>query len=415
MTRRKLAAYAIPAALCVLFTGCLFNNDPYKPSPIIPPRPLTGAEQGLVNAGNAFGFELFREINKQDPGKSIFISSLSVSMSLGMTLNGAAGETLDSMLATLQFQGLTLSQADSSYRSLIRLITTLDPAVASDIANSIWYRQGFPVKQAFIDCSKTYFNAEVAALDFASPEAPGIINAWVGRSTNGRIPEIIDEIDPSMVMYLINAIYFKGVWTTQFDPRHTRSAPFYLADGSTKTCPMMSVEDKFQYAENDDFQAVDLPYGNGYFSMTIILPRPGQSIDALVAQFTQENWNGWLESLRKTDLTVMLPRFRLEYELELTSVLKALGMGIAFDQGRADFSSLMDVPPEILEKLYISEVKHKTFVEVNEEGTEASAATSTGMAGTSMGPEIRIDRPFLFFIRENHSGTILFAGKLLSP
>lgn len=415
MTRKKLAVHAIPVALCIFFTGCLFNNDPYEPSPFVPPRPLTGAEQGLVNAGNAFGFELFREINKEDPGKSIFISSLSVSMSLGMALNGAAGETLDSMLTTLRFPGLTLAQVDESYRSLIQLLTTLDPAVASNIANSIWYRQGFPVKQEFIDCGKTYFNAEVASLDFASPDAPGIINAWVSRSTNGRIPEIIDEIDPSMVMYLINAIYFKGVWTTQFDPRDTRSAPFYHVDGSTKTCSMMSVEDKFQYVENDDFQAVDLPYGNGYFSMTIILPRPGKSIDSLVAQFTQENLSGWLEALRETELAVMLPRFKLEYELELTRVLTALGMGIAFDPSRADFSSLADLPPELPERLYISEVKHKTFVEVNEEGTEASAATSTGMGETSVGPEMKVDRPFLFFIRENHSGTILFAGKLLSP
>ena len=414
MTRKKLAAYAIPIASCLLFAGCLFNNDPYAPSPV-PPRPLTGAEQGLVDAGNAFGFELFREINKEDPGKSVFISSLSVSLSLGMAMNGAMGETLDSMLATLRFPGLTLAQADSSYRSLIRLITTLDPAVASNVANSIWYRQGLPVAGSFIDRGRTYFNAEVAALDFAAPGAPDIINAWVSRSTNGTIPAIIDSIDPFTVMYLINAIYFKGAWTTQFDPRRTRSAPFYLADGSTTTCSMMALTDDFQFAATEDFLAVDLPYGNGYFSMTIMLPRPGMSIDSLVARFTQEHWKGWLAAMSETEVAVMLPRFKLEYELELTRVLTALGMGIAFEPGRADFSGMIDPSSGFPDALYISEVKHKTFVEVNEEGTEASAATSTGMSGTAAPPSITVDRPFLFFIREHHSGAILFAGKCLSP
>jgi len=216
------------------------------------------------------------------------------------------------------------------------------------------------------------------------------------------------------VMYLIDAIYFKGTWTTEFDPADTHDDSFRLLDGSPKAVRMMMLKDTMQYWESNDFQAVDLPYGDGFFSMTIILPKPEKHIDQLVAEFTQENWGQWVSAFRDKHGTLELPRFKLEYELQMNNVLQALGMGIAFETCCADFSGIADVSPE---RLYISEVKHKTFVEVNEEGTEAAAVTSVAIGKTSVGDSftMKVNRPFLFVIREHHSNAIIFAGKILAP
>jgi serine protease inhibitor len=297
---------------------------------------------------------------------------------------------------------------------LIELIVGLDPKVTSLIANSIWYRTGLSVKTEFSNVNKSYFNAEVTALDFSDPGAPAVINAWVNKNTNGRIPNIIDSISPEIVMYLIDAIYFKGTWTTQFDPKHTHDDAFQLIDGSSKPVRMMMLKDTMQYWENDDFQAVDLPYGNGLFSMSIVLPKRGTQVDEIVADFTGENWGQWVGAFRDKHGTLELPRFKLAYELQMNSVLQALGMGVAFEACCADFSGIADVSPE---RLFISEVKHKAFVEVNEEGTEAAAVTSVAIGKTSVGDSfsMKVDRPFLFVIREHHSNAIIFAGKIMAP
>jgi serine protease inhibitor len=413
MNHRTSALALLVASLAVLASSCLFNNDPFvPPPPVPPPRELTVTERNLVNADNAFGFKLFREICGRDSGGNVFVSPLSVSMALGMVLNGASGATLDSMLATLEFGEMTLGEVDESYRSLIELITGLDPDVTSAIANSIWYREGLPVRTEFIDHERTYFNAEVAALDFANPDAADVINAWVSRNTNGKIPKIVDDIGAGIVMILINAMYFNGVWTTEFDPKMTHNEMFECGDGSLALCAMMRRSGTYLVFANEDFEAVDLPYGNGFFSMTIFLPRRGMSIDEAVGLFTQENWEAWLSEFREADGLLQLPRFKLTYDLTLNDMLTALGMGIAFDPARADFGGIADVAPE---RLFISAVKHKTFVDVNERGTEAAAVTSVEVGETAVPVMIRVDRPFLFVIQEHHSHAILFAGKVMAP
>ena len=398
-----------------MLLGCSHDDGPIAspPSPE-PPRALSEAERALVEADNAFGFELFRMVNEQDPGKNIFISPLSVSMALGMTLNGAAGSTLDSMRQTLECAGMTQQEINDSYRSLIELVVGLDPTVTSLIANSIWYRTGLAVRPEFIEVNRSYFNAEVSALDFSDPGAPAIINAWVSRNTNGKIPDIIDDIPPEIMMYLIDAIYFKGTWTTRFDPKNTHDDAFQLIDGSSKGVRMMMLKDTMQYWEGSDFQAVDLPYGDGFFSMTIVLPKPEKSIDGLVADFTRENWGQWVGAFRDKHGALELPRFKLAYELEMNDVLRALGMAVAFEPCCADFSGIADISQG---RLYISEVKHKAFVEVNEEGTEAAAVTSVAIGKTSVGDSfsMKVDRPFLFVIREHHSNAIIFTGKIIAP
>lgn len=375
-------------------------------------RELTALEKTLVQSDNSFGLKIFGEINKNEQDKNVFISPLSISMALGMTLNGANGETKQAMQTALELVGLTDQQINESYKSLIELLVGLDPKVKFKIANSIWYRNGYTFEQDFLDVNRDYFNARVAGLDFGNPQSKDIINAWVEESTNGKIKEIVDQIDPLTVMFLINAIYFKGTWTYEFDKNQTRDDFFNLPDGSQVQCKMMAQTGEFSYYANDDFQAIDLPYGDKLFSMTIILPEQGKSIDALIATLNAQNWEAWLGNFSKLEGDLYFPRFKLEYEIKLNDVLKSLGMEIAFDPNLADFTRMYKNGG-----IYIDNVKHKSFVEVNEEGTEAAAATVVDMRLTSVGSgfTIRVDRPFVFAIRENHSGTILFIGKIVDP
>jgi serine protease inhibitor len=380
------------------------------------PRDLTAAEEGLIQSDNAFGLKLFREIDVQeDAGRNIFISPLSVAMALGMTYNGAAGETQAAMQETLELQGLSIDEVNQSYRGLIDLLRNLDPTVEFMLANSIWYRQEFPVIQDFLDVNREYFDAEVTGLDFDSPSAAPTINAWVDEKTNGRITEIVDDpiVDPMLVMFLINAIYFKGDWTYRFDEGLTSDAPFYLEGGGQVQVPMMRTSGEIEIGRYGDgeLEAIDLPYGGKAFSMTIVMPAGGGTLGELVRSLDAARWAEIIDGLTTAETQVWMPKYTLEYELTLNAVLEALGMGIAFDEFNADFSKIYDGP----ENLFISRVKHKTFVDVNEEGTEAAAVTSVEVGVTGMPPTVMVDRPFVFAIREKFSGTILFMGRIVNP
>ncbi len=410
MTR---AALCLVLALFVCFA--LASCDAAGPEEgAEPPRALTAQEAQLVEAENRFGLALFEAISRDAPGENVFISPLSVSMALGMTLNGARGETRAAMEETLELAGLSQAEINASYRSLIGLLRGLDPGVTFTLANSIWYRQTFEVRQAFIDTSKKYFDAEVAALDFRSPEAPETINGWVSDNTQGKIEQIVQAIPSNVVMYLINAIYFKGTWQYQFDEEKTREAPFTRADGAEVTVDMMTLEEPtLPYYRDEQVTAVELPYGDSLYAMTILLPRRGGNVDSLAARLDAGRWSETTGGLRGRELSALeMPRFTLEYKKKLNDVLKALGMEIAFDKRRANFGGINET---LAKKLYIDEVMHKAFIEVDEAGTEAAAATSVSIGITSAPPAVRIDRPFVFAIREHHSGTILFIGKVTDP
>jgi serpin B len=377
------------------------------------PRDLTAAEEGLIGSDNVFGLKLFREINLQElANANIFISPLSVAMALGMTYNGAAGETQAAMQETLELQGLTIEEVNESYRSLIDLLRNLDPNVEFILANSIWYRNDLPVKQAFLDVNREYFDADVTGLDFASPSAARTMNAWVDEQTNGRITEIVDDPIPSwLVMFLINAIYFKGDWTYQFHKDLTADGPFFLEGGGQVQVPMMRTRGEIEIGHffDSEVEAVDLVYGGKAYSMTIVMPAGDGGVSALVQSLDAARWAEIIDGLTTVESQVWMPKYTLEYELELNQVLTALGMGIAFEELAADFSEIADW------QLYIDKVKHKTFVDVNEEGTEAAAVTSVEVGVVSMPPTVFIDRPFVFAIREKFSGTILFMGRIMNP
>jgi serpin B len=378
------------------------------------PRSLSVQEEQLVIAGNDFAFRLLQQVHGTAPDSNAFLAPLSASMALGMTLNGAAGTTFEEMRSTLGFGSMTLDDINEGYRNLMDLLLTLDPSVELGIGNSIWYRQDLPVRQDFLDRVAAYFDAVASQMDFASPDAARIINDWVKDQTRGKIQEIVeDPIDAAVVMYLINAVYFKASWTHRFPKNKTEQADFFGVGGDTEPLPLMELKDTVLYAETDSYQVVDLPYGGKAFSMTLLLPRNGTSVTDLIATLDRERWEGIVESLRPEEGTVWLPRFRMEWGRELKDDLRAMGMKVPFMGGQADFSGLSD--EAIQRGLYISKVKQKTYVDVNEEGTEAAGVTSVEIRETSAGGpfSFRADRPFLFLLRERFSETILFAGVLV--
>ncbi len=414
MKHRRISLFLpLITAFALASAGC--GSSPTDPGRKTLPRTLSDQELSLIASDNIFGLNLFRAIAEAEGDTNIFISPLSVSMALGMTLNGASGATYTAIQETLEHAGLTEEEINQAYRSLIDILTNLDPKVVFEIANSIWYREGFNISPTFVDVNQTYFDAEIQALDFSLPGAAGTINQWVDNATHGKIDEIVnDPISAATVMILINAIYFKGFWTYQFDPDDTVDGPFYVPGGAVPDVPMMTMSDvTLPYYEGDWFEAVDMAYGDSCFSMTVILPKYGLGIGDYVPELDQTTWDEIVTGLHHLKLsTFQMPKFKLEYEITMNDVLTALGMGIAFDPGLADFSRMRD---DAGGGLFISKVKHKTFIEVDEEGTEAAAVTVVIIDAVSLKPSVILDRPFIYVIRERHSGTILFIGMVTDP
>ncbi len=370
----------------------------------------------IIQSDNEFGLAMFREVISGDPeSDNIFVSPTSIALALAMTYNGAAGETKTAMESALRKVGFTAEEINASYKSLIDALVSVDPKVLLEIANSIWYREGFTVLQDFVTTNQQYYNARVSSIDFDDAAAPGLINDWVSENTHGKIIKIVDDIKAQTVMYLINAIYFKGIWQTEFKKENTSDGPFYLSSGSPLTVPVMKQTTTLRYTSNEVFSMAEIPYGQGNYSMLVMLPQNGLSADDIVNTLTPESWDTWMGELTERNVDLELPKFTFEYKNELNNELEAMGMGIAFLDGLADFSKINGSGG-----LFISKVLHKSFVEVNEEGTEAAAVTSVEIELTSVGPEpqvteFHVDRPFLFAIRETSTGTILFIGRVNNP
>lgn len=374
---------------------------------------LTQVQKKVVESSDLFGVKLFKQINSIEGDSNIFISPLSVTMALGMTLNGAGSTTYEAMQSTLEFKGLSKEDINLAYRGLIDLLSDMDSKVLFQIANSIWYRNSMVFENEFLETNKKYFDAEVEGLDFGDPNSVKIINNWVNDNTNGKIPKILESIPAEAVMYLINAIYFKGTWKYEFDPNDTMTDNFYLVNGEIANCEMMNMSNNFNYYSNTDYQILDLPYGDGSFSMTIILPNTNKSIGDIIHILEPQHWADILQNLTEREGTIAMPKIELSYEIKLNDVLKSLGMEVAFEPFRADFTNLYRPGG-----CYISKVKHKTYVKINEEGTEAAAATIVQIDRLSAGNTgfyMKMDHPFIFMIREKKSGTILFIGKIMNP
>jgi len=395
--------------IIILFTGyisCEKENENLDQNKIF----LNREAKSLVNADNEFGFNLFKQLNL-DSENNICMSPFSVSMALGMVYNGARNKTREAMEETLGVAGLSLEDINGSYRDLISALQTNDPKVLMEIANSIWSRQGFEVEQEFIDLNINYFDAEVGELDFTDPGALDIINGWVADKTHDNIISILDEIPPDAVMYLINAIYFKGIWKYEFDVEKTMDNVFTLTNNEEIMVPTMSQKGSFNYFVNEIFSSIGLAYGSGNFSMHILVPNNGKNVDDIVESLDNESWSNLLEGYTETeDVNIFIPRFKFEYEKSLNDELKELGMAIAFTNA-ADYTGINKNG-----NLLISDVMHKTFIELNEEGTEAAAVSSVEISLTSVdGIYFMALKPFIFIIREKSSNAVLFIGKVMNP
>ncbi|MFA5324871.1 MAG: serpin family protein [Bacteroidales bacterium] len=393
----------IITCLFFIFSSCDKINVEKEREDIL----LTKGEQEITTNINKFAFDFFRNISIDSKKPNIFISPLSASLALSMAAIGAEGETGSQMKTLLGFENCTTPEMNSYYKKITEELLNLDPKNTITMANSIWIANGFDIKTNFTSNAQTYYGAYVANVDFNNQNTLNRINDWCSNNTNNKIKKIFDELNPNLKLLLINALYFKGTWTQQFDKKNTYETSFNTLSGESENVDMMYIESNFKYTSNDFFQIAEFPYGNEAFSMVILLPKENISFKTAVNQFTYANWNMWMSSMDYTEISVHLPKFKLEYEIKLNDVLCSMGMPNAFNPMLANFSGISDI------KLYIDFVKQNTYINVNEEGTEAAAVTSTGMFVTSM-PESKIfraDRPFIYFIKEKSTGIILFIGQ----
>jgi len=411
-SRASQWAFAVMTAGSVLACGDATGpRSGGGPPPAITalPRSLTVTESKVRDAANDFSFALLRTVSESQRTANTFISPLSASFALGMLLNGANAQSYDEIQTALQLRGLTQAEINAGYKSLVALLLSLDPSVQMRVANSIWYEKTFSVHSSFLDTTRKYFNAEVTGLNFQDkPTTLGAINGWVSTATNDKIKKVLDDISPDAVMFLINAIYFKGDWRDKFDVAKTQNGTFTPSVGSAQTVALMNRSGDLSYAETGTYQAVDLPYGNTAYSMTVVLPKAGQDVNDVAIGFTAASWQTLAGSFRKEKVDLTFPRLKLEYERVLNDDLKALGMKVPF-VGPADFSRM--TPRSVI----VSFVKQNSFVDINEEGTEAAAVTTIGVEVVSAPQRftVRVDRPYLFVIRERLSGTVVFMGRVV--
>jgi serine protease inhibitor len=393
---------------------------PTAPTPVQPATEFTQTidVSALAPAYNRFGLGLFRSVAAPTPTKNVFVSPLSVAFALAMAYNGAYAETATDMADVLQVGGINLAAFNAANEELRTALTSDDADALMAIANSLWVAESITFRDAFMAATRSAYAAELASVDFLASGTAERINTWVELATRDKITNLVkkDDLTDETLAILINAVYFKGLWETQFDKTRTQDKAFNLCDGTAIQHPLMWQHDSFAYLETPSLQAVWLPYRGGALRMQVFLPAEDVDMSVFLTELTPENWQQWQNQFRQKSGTVMLPRFKSEYECELKEALSLLGMGIAFDREAGDFRCMA----ECRERIVIDKVRHKAFVEVNEEGTEAAAATSISMVRvTSAMPEepftMIVDRPFFYAITDVRNGVIVFAGIMNDP
>jgi len=392
-------------ALALVITGLLTT-------PLL--ADTAGEQAKLAAANNAFAFDLMGQVAKTQPGANVFLSPFSVSSALQMTANGAAGKTKAEMQHALSLDGLPAGSLNAAFKGLNQQLTT-HKDVTLTLANGLWVQNDFRLKPAFVSANHKFFQAELANVNFGDPQAAQAINDWADHQTQGKIKQVVQFPFPPLTrLVLANAIYFKGQWVKPFEKQGTRPRDFHQANGQSKQAPMMNQDGHFAYQATAKFQAVKLPYLGG-LEMQLFLPATNSSPAQLLAELTAKGaWPDVQNGFAQHEGAVTLPKFKLEFDVLLNDALKTLGMQSAFASD-ADFSNLANEP------LYISQVKQKSYVDVNEQGTEAAAVTTVTMTAMAiMRPpadrfEMVLDRPFFFVISETASGSILFTGIVNDP
>ncbi|UTA68259.1 serpin family protein [Emticicia sp. 21SJ11W-3] len=402
----KTLKIALLAVICSLAAASCSDKNQVSPDTEKANNQLKAIPGTFADHTSEFAFDFWKKHDASEaPDKSYFVSPLSLHIALGMLLNGADEKTKEEIQKVLRVSS-DMSVTNGIYKDLIDNLPLSDPKVKNTIANSVWYRNTFNVNQSYFNNLKTYFNAGVFAENFDDSQTVGKINNWASDNTNGKIKKVIEEISPDQVLFLMNALYFKGDWKTQFKEANTQNDNFTGTKG-TKSVKMMNMTENVKYAKRDSYQAIELPYGDGNYVMTVILP--DKSTDATLANFSVNEWKALTGALKEQKVIVGLPRFTLEYETDLKKVLMEMGINAAFTNG-ADLSKIAGKAGD----LKVGMVKQNTYVGVDEKGTEAAAVTTIGVVVTSLPayPQVVCNRPFLFVISEKQSNTILFTGKI---
>ncbi len=363
-----------------------------------------------------FAFDVLNQSADSNAGKNVFVSAPNVALALAIAANGAKGATFDAMAAPLTGEGASIDQMNSNFAALQALLKRNSTGITLTLANSLWVNAGQPLNEDYLQRTQQFYDATIRQLDFSQPQVADEINQWVQEATNGKIPAIVNQVPADQVMMIVSAIYFKAAWLRPFQLDQTEDMPFNLTGGAQITVPMMQQSAFYAHLKNDQFEAVYLPYAGNTARMVVMLPAEGNDVEALRRQLTPANWSAWAAEYAPAQGTLRMPRFKTQFEITLNDALKNMGMGIAFDALRADFSGMRPTPPN----LFISEVKHRSIIEVNEAGTEAAAVTSVSMGATSAMPsenpfEMTVDRPFLFAIEDVQTGVLLFQGIIQQP
>lgn len=397
----------------MLFTaGCSKTQDENLPTDTVEIE-LTSDQVSLIGSGNEFAFDLFRLIlGNADPSENIIISPLSISYALSMTLNGANGSTREAMLEALRVNCITPDEINEAYKKLTEALLSVDKRVLISIANSVWTEENFIVKKSFIDILTKYYDAESRGFDIDDPDAPDKINKWIEDKTNGLIRDMIDELSDNAVMLLINAIYFKGKWKSEFDPDVTADRSFFKNGNIQVSVPMMNQTTDIKITKENSYTMAELPYGQGNYVIDIILPDNNDGLNSITSELDEIIFNNAARRFSVKEADIFLPKFKYGYKIELKDILTDLGMGIAFTD-QADFTNIADNPP-----LLINKVTHQAFIETNEEGTEAAAATVVEIGFTSAGPARMVfnaDHPFIYIIRETSTNSVIFMGRVSDP
>lgn len=379
----------------------------------------------LIAAHNRFGWLLLRELLGQtaDAEESIFLSPTSIALALGMAFNGASGTTQTAMAEALQLRDLSRGEINEQSLALLQTLDRVgdgdapDPGVRLDIANSLWHRQDVALNQDFLADVSRFYRAEVQGLDFTAPASVNVINDWVSKATQGLIPSVVDELDPDLALLLVNAVYFKGDWTTPFDKALTSERPFHPAAGPSRPVSMMRRSGTIDYFQDEAVQAVRLPYGKDErVAMYVFLPHAGSNVRDVVASWSPESLEQTFSRFAKRYGEVLLPRIDLRYKAKLKDPLSTLGMSTAFDAGQADFGRMGPVGPA--RNFYLGNVLHQSVLQVDEEGTEAAAVTSIDVRVTSVPVydfRFEANRPFIIAIRDDVTGALLFLGVIMDP
>jgi serine protease inhibitor len=373
-------------------------------------------DPSLVSANTGFAVRLLRELQSSQRGSNVFISPLSVSVALTMAYDGAGTTTKDAIAQTLGIEGMSDEEINAGYLNLLGSLTKADESVALRIGDSVWIKDSFApsVKKTFTDALSKYYLSEVYTSPFDGKTVTDV-NSWVSKATNGKITKMVDNIDSGTVMFLINAIYFKGDWVDKFEESQTHKADFTTTDGSTVQVDMMAREGSYAFYDGENVKIARIPYGRDKIAMYVFLPAEGSSLEEFISGLTGDSLNNYFSQLFVNKLDLQMPKLKLEYgKVDLKDALTSMGMGVAFDHGAADFGGIADVSPD---RLYIQFVDHKAVVEVNEQGTEAAAVTNVGIGVTSapVTTPFVVDRPYMFVIRDDRSGSILFSGLISDP